>query len=301
MKRVTSVSLGSASRDKSTTAELLGEEFLIERTSVGGDIEAYRRKLQELDGKVDVLGLGGVDLYFYSAGRRYTVRQIAEIASVVKKTPVVDGSGLKNTLERETVKILQREGIVDFAHSKVLMVCAVDRFGMAEAIAETGASVVYGDLLFGVGLPIPIRSLAALHTAARALLPIIVQLPQQWLYPTGEKQTKITPKWGKYYAAADIIAGDFHFIRRFMPDSLPGKIIVTNTTTAADEAELKKRGVKMLITTTPVIDGRSFATNVWQGVLVALSGRTPDELKPEDYLALLGKLNWRPRVEVLNR
>jgi hypothetical protein len=197
--------------------------------------------------------------------------------------------------------MLQADGTVDFAHAKVLMVCAVDRFGMAEAIAETGASVVYGDLLFGVGLPIPIRSLAALHTAARLILPIVVQLPQQWLYPTGEKQTQITPKWGKYYADADVIAGDFHFIRRYMPDSLPGKVILTNTTTSADEAELKKRGVKMLITTTPVIDGRSFATNVWQGVLVALSGKTPDELKPEDYLALLEKMHWRPRVEVLNR
>ena len=86
-----------------------------------------------------------------------------------------------------------------------------------------------------------------------------------------------------------------------MPDDLKGKTILTNTITADDVSELKKRGVKLLITTTPELDGRSFGTNVMEGVLVALSGRKPSELTPGDYLKLLAQLNWQPRVEVLNR
>ena len=29
----------------------------------------------------------------------------------------------------------------------------------------------------------------------------------------------------------DIIAGDFHFLKRYMPPELPGKIVITNTVT----------------------------------------------------------------------
>ena len=51
---------------------------------------------------------------------------------------------------------------------------------------------------------------------------------------------------------------------------------------------------------TPELDGRSFGTNVMEGVLVAVSGRKPSELTPDDYLKLLAQLNWQPRVETLN-
>jgi len=49
---------------------------------------------------------------------------------------------------------------------------------------------------------------------------------------------------------------------------------LTNTTTSENVEELKKRGVSLLITTTPVIEGRSFGTNVLEGVFTALLGKT---------------------------
>lgn len=299
MKRITSISLGSSARDKAATARFLSEEFSIERVGTDGDMDAFRRRLIELDGKVDAFGLGGTDMYIWAAGRRYTFKEIERAASAAVQTPVVDGSGLKNTLERETVHRLQREGLVDFAHSKVLLVSGLDRFGMAEALAETGASVVYGDYMFSLGLPIPLHSLGALARNASVVLPIATRLPFKWLYPTGEKQKTIEPKWQKYYAEADVIAGDFLFIRRHMPESLQGKTILTNTTRPSDVEELRQRGVKQLITTTPEIEGGSFGTNVMEGVLVALSGKKPAELTADDYMGLLQKLNWSPRVQAL--
>ena len=38
--------------------------------------------------------------------------------------------------------------------------------------------------------------------------------------------------------SAEIIAGDFHFMRQFMPDRIDGKIVLTNTVTPADVDEL---------------------------------------------------------------
>ncbi|BDI31723.1 hypothetical protein CCAX7_37740 [Capsulimonas corticalis] len=292
--------MGSSQRNKSVEAYFLGEKFQIERVGTDGDLKLFHQKLVELDGQVDAFGLGGTDMHIYAAGKRYTFRQIEKLASAAVKTPVVDGSGLKNTLERETVQYLQREGIVDFAHSKVLLVSAVDRFGMAEALDATGASVVYGDMMFGLGVPIALRSLGAVNKAAKVLLPLVVQMPFSWLYPTGEKQNTITPKWTNFYDEANVIAGDFPYIRRYMPETLAGKIVLTNTTTAEDVEALTKRGVKTLITTTPEFEGRSFGTNVMEGVLVTLSGRKPEDLSPKDYMDLMAKLNWKPRIQTLN-
>jgi len=300
---VVSVSLGSPKGDKTVTATLLGEEFEISRVGTNGDLRRFAELVRELDGKVDAIGLGGIDLYLYAGKRRYTIRDAARLARNARATPVVDGSGIKNTLERETIEWLQREGIVDFSAKKVLVVCAVDRFGMGESIARLAKSVVYGDLMFNVGIPIPMRSWTTVRIVGALLLPIVTRLPFQWFYPTGEKQERITPKHEKYFGWADVIAGDYKIIGRFMPPpesrALAGKTLITNTLTSADCEDLRARRVKMVVTSTREFDGRTFATNVVEGILVALAGKRPEEMTSDDYLALLKKLDWQPTVRIL--
>ena len=74
MKRVVSVSIGSSSRNHRIETELLGETFLIERIGTDGDLKRAIEIVRELDGQVDAIGLGGIDLYIYSGGRRYRFR-----------------------------------------------------------------------------------------------------------------------------------------------------------------------------------------------------------------------------------
>lgn len=295
MKRIVSVSLGSSRRDKRTEATLLGERFLIERIGTDGDLRRYARMFCDLDGQADALGVGGADLYLWMDDRRYIFRTVQRLVSGAVKTPVVDGSGLKNTLERETVRYLVETGVID-RQTKVLMVAAVDRFGMAQALAESCDQVVYGDLVFGIGFPLPIRSYRMLRILARLLLPVITRLPFQWFYPTGSKQESRKPRALKLFAEADLIAGDWHIIRRYMPDDLKGKAVLTNTLRKADIDLLKEAGAEKAIATTPEFEGESFGTNVMEGVLVALLGRRPEDLTPQDYLAALEKLSWKPTV-----
>lgn len=300
MKRVVSISLGSSKRNKKVTASFFGTDFEIERIGTDGDKAKYRALLAELDGKVDAFGIGGTDLYVFANGRRYTLVDTQKLISGVKHTPCLDGSGLKHTLERETVAYLQDRQIVDFGRKRVLIVSAVDRFGMAEALAKRAKSIVFGDLMFALGIPIALHSWTAAQRLAAVVLPIVMRMPVEMLYPTGEKQDRNTPKFGRYFADADVVAGDYHLIGRYMPEDMRGKIVLTNTTTAENAAELKRRGVMQLITTTPVLDGRSFGTNVMEAVLVAFSGKRPDELTEQDYLAKLKELGWTPQVQELN-
>jgi hypothetical protein len=180
----------------------------------------------------------------------------------------------------------------------VFLVCGVDRFGMAEALQEAGAQLTFGDLLFGLGFNKPLRSLEALASWAKVLAPIVTRLPVSWLYPMGKEQQKRRPKFSQYFLENDIIAGDFHFIRKFMPEKLPGKTIITNTVTAADRAMLKEAGVKLLVTTTPSLEGRSFGTNVMEALLVALK-EAKASLSADEYIELLDKYKIEASIEYL--
>jgi hypothetical protein len=299
MKRVVSVSLGSSDRDKSVQVQLGGEDFTVERIGTDGDMQKFADLIRQLDGNVNAIGFGGGDVYVFSGKRRYAFRETYALASLAKKTPVVDGSSLKNTLEREMIQCLSREGVIDFPKSKVLLVCGIDRFGMADALAKSGCKLLFGDLMFAMGIPLPIWSAAMHRLLAFLLMPVVVRLPFKMLYPTGEKQRKITPKYGRYFRWADTIAGDFLLIRKHLPDDLSGKTIITNTTTEQDVALLKERGLKLLVTSTPVFEGRSFGTNVMEGVVISLLGKPPAQLNPDDYFAKVKELGWKPELRRL--
>jgi hypothetical protein len=304
MKRVVSVSLGSPKGDFKSQATYLGEEFELQRIGTNGDMKRYAELIRELDGNVDAITLGGIDRYYFAGGKRYVVRDAEKLARNAKKTPVVDGSGIKNTLERKMIEYIQENNIVDFSTKNVLLVAGVDRFGLAEVFSRVAKNVVYGDLLYAVGVPFPMRSYSSLKIVASLFLPLVCTLPFQWFYPTGEKQEKNTPKYGQYFSWADIIAGDNKIISRYMPTpesgAMKGKTVITNTLTPKEIENLKERGVETIISPTFEYNGRITGTNVLEGVLITLAGKRPEEMTMQDYEDLIAKLEWKPTIRHLS-
>jgi len=107
MKRAVSVSLGSSSRDKRVVINLKGQSIIVERIGTDGDIEKARELYNQLDGEIDAFGVGGVDLYLRLDDRDYPLHAALKLVSGVTRTPVVDGRGLKHTLER---RVFERPG-----------------------------------------------------------------------------------------------------------------------------------------------------------------------------------------------
>ncbi len=292
MKQVVSVSLGSAVRDHDTTIGLYHQEIHVKRRGCDGDIERAMSMLRELDNHVDAIGLGGIDRYLVVNGKRYEILDARRLAECAPHTPVVDGSGLKAIWEYRVIHQLVEQKII-IPDQKVLLVSALDRFGMAQAFYEQGFSTVAGDLIFSSHIDYPIMSVAELEKFARRLLPELVKMPFTTLYPTGaqQEQRSLDGIYDHYFAQADIVAGDFHFIRRYLPNDLSGKLMITNTTTEQDRQLLQERGLDTLITTTPVLSGRSFGTNVIEAAIVAATGVLPEQERWED--AVLGaELEW---------
>lgn len=304
LKKVISISLGSDKRDHSVETKFLGEKILIERIGTNGNKKKAAKLFKELDGKYDAFGMGGIDLSIRVSDKLYFFRDAKKLIKDVKRTPVVDGSGLKDTLERIAVEYMEDELKINLNQKKVLLTAAMDRFGMAEAFFEKDSDVLCGDLIFSLGLPVRIKSLKTLKVIASLFAPIITKLPFEIVYPTGEKQDKKNSEDDKFkifYEEADIIAGDFHYIKAHLPKRIDGKIILTNTTTQKDIENFKKRGAKSIITTTPSLNGRSFGTNVMEALLVAIINKDPAQISSEDYKDILKKLEFKPNYINFNK
>jgi len=298
MKHAVSISLGSTKRDKVVEVDLLGERVRIERIGTDGDIDKAAALFSELDGEVDAFGVGGIDLGEHTPWGFYPLHDAQRMVKNVRRTPTVDGGGLKMTLEARVMQSVEREIGAQIQPKTALLVAAITRFGMTTSFIDAGYECVFGDLMFGLGLPIPIRSLTALRRLAKILLPIVGRMKIEWLYPTGEKQEKNEPKYEKHYQWASVTAGDFLYVKQHMPLRMEGKTIVTNTTTAADVAFLRQRGVRYLVTTTPVYDGRSFGTNMMEAALVAASGKGRT-LTHAELDGLIDQLKLKPQIQQL--
>ena len=84
-----------------------------------------------------------------------------------------------------------------------------------------------------------------------------------------------------------------------MPDRLDEKVIATNTTTPADVELFRQAGIKYLVTSTPVLEGRSFGTNMMEAALIAISGKNR-QLTNQELEEMLVELDFRPQLQKLN-
>jgi hypothetical protein len=126
-------------------------------------------------------------------------------------------------------------------------------------------------------------------------MPLAGYLPLSMLYPPDATDDTSHPKYTQQWEAADLIAGDMHYINKYASPNLLGKWVVKNTTTDENIELLRQRGVAVVITTTPRWQGRSFGINMLEAVLVAYAGLgralTPDELG-----GLVDEVQLKPEV-----
>lgn len=305
MKKILSISVGSSSRDHTTRHTFLGQECELSRQGTDGDFDKAVQRYRDMDGQVDAFGVGGVEFFLRVGQRRYYFRDVSRIRRAVKISKIGDGNGVKGLLERRAFAALEKhlneKEDRTLRGLPALLTTAVDRYGMGEAMLDAGLDPTIGDFMFTLGLPLPIKKLSTVRVVAATLLPVITRMPFSWFYALGSEQDKPPqPKWDKYYQQAQVLGGDFIQIRQFMPDDLTGKIIVTNTTTAKNVEELRKRNLHILVTVTPRLEGRSFGTNVMEATLLALMDKPQSQVTDADFLDLIERIPLEPNIEVLN-
>ena len=85
------------------------------------------------------------------------------------------------------------------------------------------------------------------------------------------------------------------------PDTTSTKVKDSKEKIDENIEELKEMGVATLITSTPDLGGRSFGTNVMEGVYSVILGKTKEDPPTvEEFESLLKKTDLRPRILPLN-
>jgi predicted amino acid dehydrogenase len=303
MKRIVSISLGASARDYRFTTTILGQHIEIQRIGTDGDTARATALVRAYDGAVDAIGLGGLTPVFRVGAARYPHQEALHIAAQARRTPVVDGGVLKGTLERWAVAQAYKADSSLFRYQRILLTSGIERYQLAAALAQYESELRCADPWVHSGLsflPLP-RSLEQLELYAATTLPILALLPYRLIHPVARGREERDERAVKLFQWATVVAGDFAFIRRFAPQDLSGKTIVTDDPTPAEIEDLRARGVTTLITMTPPLTAEHpfVATDVLEAIVTAITeaNRQPGEAEVLDFISAA---HWNPTIQHLN-
>lgn len=297
MKRVGIVSLGPEGASEDFEVTFLGETVQVEWHGTDGDVEKAKKVLKSLDGQVDVIGLDSMNRAFHLGKKVYPIQEIEELSRTVSQTPVVDGTHLKGTLERWAVAWVHNEFpdlLKDTTH--VFMPCGAERWHMAKVLTEYTEHIYFGDAMMFHSWPWPLKGIEKLESYASWFLDGVAKRKYKALYPVGRRQEEVSPKFQRAFRQAELIAGGLHYIKRYAPRNLRNSVVLTNSLSPTDLEELREKGVRMVITSTPEMNGRSYGQNVLEAIMVAASPKKASELKDNDFLELISESGIEPRV-----
>ncbi len=301
MKKLLILHLGGD--DYTSTVTFLGQALELHWTGCRGNAARAVDCIREADGHVDAIGVAGLpaQLKLGNASRPHALG--AGLAAAAIHTPVVDGSGLRDGLERWGVLLADRAQPGIFAEKRILMVPGLNHNGLSQALARHSPDLHYADPLVYFALP-NIPGVGARQTLDQVAAPTLEQLDQapfRRLLPQPGKPG--TPRATAPFERADVLAGDIGAIRRYAPDRLDCKTVVVECADESDLDDLRQRGASIAVTLMPALDGRGGLGNwpaaVLEAALVALRPNAELPLDENTYLDLIADLDWAPHIRYL--
>ena len=173
------------------------------------------------------------------------------------------------------------------------------RWGMSKSFIDAGYECTFGDIMFGLGMPIALHTVGQLKTLAGILMPVVGRLPFSWVYPTGEKQEKRIPKYQNYYHSATVVTRglSLHQAPHARRHARQGHSNQHHHYGGRRFVQAVRH--KVSCNNYAVLDGRSFGTNMMEAAMVAISGKGRPLTAPE-YEELITKLKFGPQLQELN-
>ncbi len=259
--RILHVNVGGGRVDRRYRLTVAGREFEIHQVGLKQDLHQLERVLSEAPERR--VAVSGVQLNYRFNGVDYEHRDLARrLKRLLRGREYSDGAVVKRTLERYLVDRAVQKLAVNFRDKRILVFSAVSRYDAAEVLAAQSRRIVFGDLLYGFRLGVPLTSVAALKAAAPTVLKAVVNTPASWFNPGARPFGRRMPRFRWYFHWAEVILGGMSYFRRYAPPALPGKIVFTNMRNDEDVEFLRERGVATAVGLLPLIDGRRVSTSV---------------------------------------
>jgi predicted amino acid dehydrogenase len=297
MKRIVSVSLGSAVDDYAFTTTFLGEQFHIRRFGADWQLDKAEDLLRRACDDADAVGLGLVRGHAVVGTRRLPDRLTARFERLVTGVPVTTGAALRMFFDEWAIRHVQAEEKQYFTNARVLFPSGIDNYRSAAVLSEFTHNLRFADPVTRHGIPRVLRSLRSLEaycTVTSAFRPGAAGTGARDAAPPrlawNRRALRRALEW------AHVIAAPVWQIERYTADELGDKVVLTSSVTDASLGPLAEKGVLAVIDCTPKLLDRIVGLNVLDAMILAVLGKSSASVLHDDYLHLLADLDLTPRL-----
>jgi len=293
MKNVIGVSLGAHSQDFEFKIRFLGHRLSVRRLGADGSIERAASLLRHWETRADAIGLG------LTNGGRATLVGTAdqadvELAQRVTHVPVTTGERLGEIFLEWAVRRAQIRLGSFFNNARVLFLSGTANYKLAMTMSEYTDNFLFADPL-RVGVPKLLTSLDALTLYTRAAHYLSDWTPRRLASgPVLDLLSKHVLR--KALQSATVVVAPVHELDEFGLEELAGKTIITSTVNNERLAQFREKGVNTVIDGAPFMAGHVLGPHMLDAMIVAATGKAPGELLDDDYLDIIGELQFEPRV-----
>jgi predicted amino acid dehydrogenase len=295
MKNVISISLGSTSQDFAFTTTLSGQRLRVQRLGTDGQVARATALIKQWDGRAEAIGLGVLKETGRLRAHSLTDAQVARLQGSTLHTPVTTGTRLREVLLEWALRHTQTELGRYFDNANVLFFSGLTHYKLAMAMQEYTPNLHFADPLLQLGLPKLLTSLDALGLYASG-----AHYVQDWK-PPRVVPAALQRRWtrhvlGKAMAKATVVVAPVHELDDFGIEELAGKTVITTNVNEERLARFKDKGVSMVVDGSPVLQGHVLGPELLDAMVLAATGKAPDEILEDDILDIVGGLQLAPRI-----
>ncbi len=295
MKTVISISLGASSQDFEFTTQFLGEKLKLRRLGTDGSTAKALKLLKTWETRADAIGLG-VQKDSHSLGApRFIERDALRLRRAVSRVPVTTGERLGDILLEWAVRHSQSELGRCFDNARVLFFSGMAQHKLAQTMAEYSANLLFADPLLQLGVPKLLTSLAALQLYSSGAHALSGWAPPRVL------PAPLLKQWAEFVlkkamVKATVIVAPAHELDGFGLEELAGKTVITSALNDDRLAQLKDKGVHLVVDGSPVIEGHVLGPEMLDAMILAATGKAVEAMLEDDYLEIIAGLQMQPRL-----
>ncbi len=295
MKNVVSISLGASSQDFKFNARFLGTRLAVQRLGTDGSTAKVARLLKHWAQQADAIGIGLTKDHYSVGTKRFIDKDAARLKGAVTQVPLTTGSRLGEIFLEWAVRHTQIKLGNYFNNARVLFFSGLSHYKLATSMAEYTENMQFADPLRQLGVPKMLTSLETLSLYASG-----AHFVADWV-PENLVPTDLMKQWTKFLLRramreATVIVAPVHELDEFGIEELAGKTIITSTVNDERIAQFRDKGVMMVVDGAPFLFNHVLGPNLLDAMIIAATGKQPDDILEDDYLEIITDLQIEPRI-----
>jgi len=295
MKTVISISMGSSRQDFEFTASFMGHRLSVRRLGTDGSTAKAERLLKHWAKRADAIGVGLASERYNVGSRRFVDEESERLKSVVTGVPVTTGARLGEIFQEWAVRHAQTELGGYFNNARVLFFSGLTQYKLAMSMSEYTDNLQFADPLLQLGIPKLLTSLDALSLYTSG-----AHYVSNWTQPK-VPAPGLLKDWTRFVLRramldATVVVAPVHELDDFGLEELAGKTVITSSVNDERIAQFAGKGVNMVIDGSPFMFDHVLGPNLLDAMIVAATGKNPDDILEDDYLEIVAELQMKQRI-----